>query len=67
VRVIEAWKKWWEEIGHVARRNRDPARTREAFEASYLAALEQVANEDDVQMSLLSRRSQETSYQNLRR
>lgn len=39
--VILAWKDWWDGIGHVARCNRDPGRTREAFEAGYLAALEQ--------------------------
>lgn len=32
------WKEWWESLGHVARCNRDAARTREAFEAGYLAA-----------------------------
>ena len=41
--VITAWKEWWDGIGHVARSNRDPGRTREAFEAGYLAALEQVS------------------------
>jgi hypothetical protein len=35
----KAWKEWWESLGHVARCNRDAARTREAFEAGYLAAL----------------------------
>lgn len=35
----EAWNEWWEHLGHVSRCNRDPARTREAFEAGYLAAL----------------------------
>ncbi|MFN3507973.1 MAG: hypothetical protein ACK4ZU_10870 [Allorhizobium sp.] len=39
--VIMAWKDWWDGIGHVARCNRDAGRTREAFEAGYLAALEQ--------------------------
>ncbi|MCF6370907.1 hypothetical protein [Rhizobium halophilum] len=34
----KAWKEWWESLGHVARCNRDTARTREAFEAGYLAA-----------------------------
>jgi hypothetical protein len=33
MQVIEAWNEWWQEIGHVARCNRDPARTREAYEA----------------------------------
>ena len=42
MKVHEAWLKWWESIGHVARGNRDPARTREAFEAGYVAALEQM-------------------------
>lgn len=35
-----SWKEWWESLGHVARCNRDVARTREAFEAGYLAASE---------------------------
>ncbi|MFN3833606.1 MAG: hypothetical protein ACK4SQ_15380 [Allorhizobium sp.] len=39
--VIMAWKDWWDGIGHVARCNRDAGRTREAFEAGYLAAMEQ--------------------------
>jgi hypothetical protein len=34
----KAWKEWWESLGHVARCNRDAARTREAFEAGYQAA-----------------------------
>lgn len=38
--AVDAWNKWWEGIGHVARRNRDVARTREAFEAGYISALE---------------------------
>lgn len=37
--VESAWKSWWNALGHVARCNRDMARTREAFEAGYLAAL----------------------------
>lgn len=37
--VKDAWNAWWEQLGHVGRCNRDPARTREAFEAGYLAAL----------------------------
>lgn len=37
--VESAWKGWWNALGHVARCNRDMARTREAFEAGYLAAL----------------------------
>jgi len=40
--VVTAWKDWWNGIGHVARCNRDAGRTREAFEAGYLAALEQI-------------------------
>ena len=67
LRVIEAWKQWWEEIGHVARCNRDPARTREAFEAGYLAALEQVMNEDTVRMGRHSRRPDDTRNQHLLR
>nr|CAD6437879.1 hypothetical protein REQ54_04326 [Rhizobium sp. Q54] len=39
--VERAWLKWWDGLGHVARLNRDKARTREAFEAGYLAALEE--------------------------
>ncbi|WP_145926130.1 hypothetical protein [Shinella sp. HZN7] len=39
-----AWKRWWDDLGHVARCNRDIARTREAFEAGYMAALVQVAD-----------------------
>ena len=42
--AVDAWKKWWEGIGHVARGNRDMARTREAFEAGYISALEDVAS-----------------------
>jgi hypothetical protein len=42
--VITAWKDWWDGIGHVARCRRDPGRTREAFEAGYLAALEDAAH-----------------------
>ncbi len=38
--VERAWLKWWEGLGHVAHLNRDKARTREAFEAGYLAAHE---------------------------
>ncbi|WP_207900562.1 hypothetical protein, partial [Shinella sp. JR1-6] len=37
--IEKAWRRWWNELGHVARCNRDPARTREAFDAGYLAAL----------------------------
>jgi hypothetical protein len=40
MQVERAWSEWWEGLGHVARLNRDKARTREAFEAGYLAALE---------------------------
>ena len=40
-----AWKRWWDDLGHVARCNRDAARTREAFEAGYMAALAQVVDE----------------------
>jgi hypothetical protein len=43
--VIAAWKEWWEGLGHVARCNRDPGRTREAFEAGYLAALAEYSAE----------------------
>ncbi|CCF18711.1 hypothetical protein NT26_0987 [Pseudorhizobium banfieldiae] len=42
--AVDAWNKWWEGIGHVARGNRDVARTREAFEAGYISALEDVAS-----------------------
>ncbi|CAD7029934.1 hypothetical protein RHAB21_01661 [Pseudorhizobium halotolerans] len=45
--AVDAWNKWWEGIGHVARRNRDVARTREAFEAGYIAALEDMASEQE--------------------
>lgn len=38
----KAWKEWWESLEHVSRCNRDTARTREAFEAGYLAASEGV-------------------------
>jgi hypothetical protein len=61
--AIKAWTKWWDDIGHVARCNRDPARTREAFEAGYLAALEQVARAETVRASHLGSRSHDTSYQ----
>jgi len=37
--LIDAWKEWWDGLGHVARCNRDEARIREAFEAGYMAAL----------------------------
>lgn len=37
----KAWTDWWNSLGHVARSNRDCGRYREAFEAGYLAALEQ--------------------------
>lgn len=40
----KAWKQWWEDLGHVARCNRDLARTREAFEAGYMAAVAQAAD-----------------------
>lgn len=43
LRSDRAWKQWWDELGHVARCNRDMARTREAFEAGYMAALAQDA------------------------
>lgn len=43
--IEHAWMKWWEGLGHVARLNRDKPRTREAFEAGYLAALERNKNE----------------------
>ena len=43
--IEHAWLKWWEGLGHVARLNRDKPRTREAFEAGYLAALERNKNE----------------------
>lgn len=36
----KAWTDWWNHLGHVARSNRDCGRYREAFEAGYLAALE---------------------------
>lgn len=39
MREIEtAWLEWWESLGHVARTNRDKARSREAFEAGFLVA-----------------------------
>ncbi|MNL89832.1 hypothetical protein D3C87_2204030 [compost metagenome] len=38
--VEDAWLRWWENLGHVARLNRDKARIREAFEAGFLAARE---------------------------
>ena len=42
--AVDAWNKWWEGIGHVASGNRPLARTREAFEAGYISALEDVAS-----------------------
>lgn len=37
MQVTDAWEEWWRGLGHVARCNRDMARTREAFEAGYAA------------------------------
>jgi hypothetical protein len=37
MQVTDAWEEWWRGLGHVARCNRDMARTREAFDAGYAA------------------------------
>lgn len=37
MQIADAWEEWWRGLGHVARCNRDKARTREAFEAGYAA------------------------------
>lgn len=50
MQVIEAWNEWWKEIGHVARCSRDPAKTREAFEAGYLAALDRIGASDNLRV-----------------
>lgn len=47
MRMEEAWSKWWKDLGHVSRCNRDPARTREAFEAGYLAAVQEYERRHD--------------------
>lgn len=44
MQVADAWKEWWQALGHVARCNRDIARTREAFEAGYAAGRSHVGS-----------------------